>query len=455
MANIDFDVLLASRGIPSPLPAGTVKPYKIAIFGDSYVADTGPTSPKSFGYTLAAALRLRYGDAGAGYCPIFSASGSVVASVSIDGTVPQYGPWTDPRRTMAAGGLASTMTGGIGVSDTNAIAFTPNVNDSYGRGVADTLTTARLYYTLRSTAPRPAFIIKQNDQASSVASATIVSSGAAFNGTIASGTLTAIDGFSGLIPRGGGSISGAGVTAGTYLAIGSAYGATTAGGAGTYPLNQASTVASSTAMTATAQEPVALDTIQTVMHRFLNTSNNNCFITNMNGDLLIHGIESFNGQKGVTVSQIGYGGVSAFQYACLDDATQRKFWQTAAFDLVIVVLGHNGKDYFGPDAFGNHMATIISRIQANPTSKIILVRQIDSSSSLTTYHPQYDAVYQQLARAYGCGYYDERSASPSLANYATALAAGLMLDGTHGNAAANTIIGNDLASKIFVPIAAA
>jgi hypothetical protein len=94
MANLDFDVFAASRGTPGPLSAGTVQPYKIAIIGDSYVDNTGPTDPKSFGYTFASSLRARYGDAGPGYNKILSSnsagSGNVL-SVSVDSGFAQYG----------------------------------------------------------------------------------------------------------------------------------------------------------------------------------------------------------------------------------------------------------------------------------------------------------------------------------------------------------------------------
>ncbi|WP_420140146.1 SGNH/GDSL hydrolase family protein [Sphingomonas sp.] len=450
MANLDFDVFAASRGMPAPL-SGTVQPFKIAVIGDSYVADTGSTDPKSFGYAMAAALRAKYGDAGAGYVPVISTSGSVLISMSFDNNIPQYGRWTDPRRTMAAAGIASTMTGGIGATDTNQMTFSPGANNSYGRGVVDTLSVARVFYTLRSSSPRPGLIIRPSNLGGSDYRARVISSGADFTGTISGSTLTA-SAVTGLIPRGGALVSGSGVTANSVLATISTDTNTTAGGAGNYKLSQVSTVASGVAMTASSPEILALDTIQTAVYNSVTGYNNNIAIGNMNGDIIVHGVEYYNGQKGVTVTQLGYGGISAYQVAGLDDATQRRFWQLAEFDLVIICLGQNGKTYFGPEAFANHMSTIISQVKSCPRTKVILMRQLDASDSLTSYHPQYDAVYQQLALAYGCGYYDERTASPSLVNYATANAAGLMLDGGHGNFQANTIIGNDLASKIFLPI---
>jgi lysophospholipase L1-like esterase len=431
---------------------GTIRPIKMGCLGDSYGAGTGSTYPYSCMDIVAADLRARYGDAGAGYIPITNGVGTVLA-ITLASTPAQYGPWSDPRRALAACGMGLSRTGGAGATDTtNYATFGPALTDNYNRNVQDTIVDARVFFTPRSTAPRPGFVMHSNTITAQDYRAKVISAGADFTGSISGTTLTASS-VTGLIPRGGSLIKGGTTAAGTVTA--NAAGTTTGtleGGAGTYPVSISQTVTSA-AMTADTILTNPLDTMQTAGFRAVTGSNNNIFFTHISGDVLLHGVEYFNGQKGITFCNLSLGGISAHQLATLDDTAQRTFWKLLDLDLLFIMLGHNGKIYLGPDYFAADMETLISRVQSCSRTEIILIRQCDASDSAGSYHPQYDGVYQTLAEAYGCGYYDQRTASPSLANYALASAAGLMeADGTHVNSAGNTIIGHDLASKITLPV---
>jgi hypothetical protein len=434
----------------SPRAYNFPAPIKVGGVGDSYGAGTGATAPYTFMSVVAFELRKIYGDAGQGYTP-FTTGGGVVLAQTLIGDPAAYGPWTDPRRKMAGNGLGVSMTGGGGAADaTNYAAFTPAPTDGYERGILDTIANARVFFTLRSTAPRPGFIMRQNSLAHTDYRAKVISAGAAFTGAINATTLSA-SAVTGLMPRGGALVKGTNVASGQITAAGWNTTGTLAVGAGDYPVSISQTVAS-TAMTADTLLTESLDAMQVVDFKAVTGGNNNIFCTHINGDVLFHGVEYFNGKRGVTFSNLSYGGISAYQMTTLDDATQRVFWKLLDLDLVFLIVGHNGKIYIGPDYFGNHLDTLVSRISSCAKTRIVIVRQLDGSDSLASYHPDYDAVYKNVAEAHGCDYYDMRTASPSLVNYATALAAGLMLDGVHGNSAAWTIIGKDVASQITLPI---
>lgn len=437
-----------NRVVGPSLPGGeAVRVKKIAIVGDSFVGGAGSTAPLTFAVPLAAALRATYGDAGAGY---IAAKNSKMTGYSVTanflsqsglGFGSAFFPWTDVHRFTAPNGMASYRDGGVGRTDGNeSLNYTPNVADSFSRGVADTLSYSFVHFTLRSA--KAGFAIRQSNQ--DLNNAIRVSSGATATGTTSgSSTTVAMTSVDGVISQSG-YVTGAGVSNNVTINAG---GVNSYGGAGNYAMNLAQNLAG-VSLATTGNVPPLVGIPQRIGFRSSGSFLNNIQVTGVYGDVLINGVEHYNGSTGVTVTDFGTGGATAAQFAGLDDAAQRAFWQMMDFDLVIVVLGMNDRSLVNPSAHGNHMSALVSRIKASPRTRVLLVQQTDPTDGGSNFWLQYTAVLQNVAVSMGCGYYDMRTANPNLANYAAAVAAGLMEDGIHLKAAANTIVGSDMASKI-------
>jgi len=420
------------------------KVKRVAIIGDSFVGGSGSTDPKTFGVPLASALRAKYGDAGAGYIPVADAKMAGLGHTAnffgfnSHPNSSSFTKWNDNAyHPKAFNGLGYYRAGGAGGTDGNeSVYYVPNVADSFKRGVADTMAYVAVYFTLVTA--KAGFLIRQNDQ--SLSAASFVSSGAAFTGSVSGTTLTASS-VTGIIPRAGAAISG-GVSAGTIITSNG----TGNGSAGTYGVNNSQMVGS-TSMTVEGNTCAATGEPQMILHRLDPAKSNSVQITGVYGDVIIHGVEYFNGASGVVISDFGQGGTTAYQWASLDDAAQRSLWRLSNFDQVIVSLGMNDRTYMEPAFFGDSIATIVSRIQACSRTKVLLARQTDASYAGSTYQQYYDEVLQNVALAMGCGYVDERACA-GFADYATANAAGLMLDGVHRNAAGNTLMGAFYADRM-------
>lgn len=422
--------------------AGKVK--RVAVVGDSFVGGGGVTAPLTFAIPMAAALRARYGDAGSGYIPW--ANGKMTgyghsANFLQPSSTPSsssFTAWTDvsPFHAKAFNGLGSYRTGGVGGTDGNeSVSYTPNVADSFARGVTDTVTYVAVYFTLHSA--NSGFVIRQSDQ--SQVSGTLISNGASFTAST-SGTVLTASAVTGLIPRAGVAVTG-GVSAGTIITSFN----TGSGGAGTYNISASQTVAS-TAMTVVGNASAAVGVPQMILHRYDPVKSQTLQVLGVYGDVEVHGVETYNGNAGVAITDFGQGSTTAYQWSSLDDASQRVLWQLAAFDQVMVVLGMNDRTYFEPALYGNSIAALVSRIQACQRSKVLLVRQTDASDAGSTYQQYYDVVLQNVASAMGCGYIDERTC-PGFATYTAANSNGYMTDGVHRNGTGNTLIGNFHASR--------
>lgn len=435
--SVSADRALAAVDAFPALPFSRSRVKRVAVVGDSFVGGAGASDPKSFAYTLAAALRARYGDAGFGYLPVFDgkmASFSKTAGFAtvsnLTGGTSSY-RWDDARKRLMFNGLGYYRDGGAGDTDSNhSISYTPSASDAFTRGVAETWTSLRVHFVLRSA--NAGFQLRQSNINQN--SATNYGSGATLTGST-SGTVLTASAVTGVIPRSGSRIIG-GVTAST-VTFG---GGSNKGGAGTYNINETQTVGSQ-AMTADANIQPILNTPQSVMYYSQAGGNAQLQMLGTYGDVVITGVEWYNGNAGVTVTDFGSGGSTAYQYASLDDAAQRRHWQNADFDLAIVVLGMNDRTVFDPGVFAGSLATLVGRIQACPRTQVLIVRCTDSSDAATSNLSKYDSVMQGVASAMGCGYLDMRNASASLANYATANAAGLMLDTVHLNPTGNALVG--------------
>lgn len=355
-------------------------------------------------------------------------------------------PWNSVYRSFAPNGFGAYRDGGAGALDGNAsVTYAPNAADSFNRGVVDALSNVQVHYLIRS--PLAGFGIRQNDLNPN--SAARVSSGATFTGTSSGTILLTAASVTGVIAKAG-YLTGAGVPASFTI---SQVNAGTYGGAGTYNTNIASTLAG-LAITAAANAPTTLNTPLRASYQLASGFANNVQIVGAFGNMVATGVEHYNGNRGVTLTDFGQGGTTALQHASLDDAAQRAFWQREQFNLVIVVLGMNDRSIVDPTGYGTAMATIVSRIQSCPTTRVILVRQPDPPDAATTGWAAFEGVLQNVARSMNCGYIDMKASSPSLANYATAFAANLM-DGAsvHLNGAGNTIVGNYIASIILAGLA--
>lgn len=424
------------------LPGDRVK--RIAIVGDSFVDGAGVTMPDTFGTPLAALLRARYGDAGSGYIPWLDSKMAGLShsanwlSVSPTGPGTAYYRWDETHKRQMFNGMGYYRDGGVGGLDgSESMGYAPNVADSFGRGVIEVPTATRIYATIRSA--NTGFQLRQQDILQT--SAPTFSSGASFTGSVAATTLTA-SAVTGTIARQGVRVFG-GVTSTTITTAGGS----NSGSAGTYGVNVSQTVGSQ-AMTSDPNISTLLNIPQSITYYPNPANNNNLRVVGVYGDMVVSGVENYNGNAGVTVTNFGQGGALAYQFASLDDAAQRAYWKQANFDLVIVVLGMNDRSQINPNIYGASQAKLISWIQECPRSKVILARQTDASDAVTSFQSSYTAVLQNLAMEFGCGFIDERNASADFATYSAAVTAGLMFDGVHRNGAGNTIIGNYYNSQI-------
>lgn len=427
-----------------PITSGRV--LKILGLGHSFIDGAGATDPKTFMVPFAAALRAALGDAGPGYIP-FSANAMAGLGTSAGfANVPSIGTgvgsnyylWNEVHKKQMFGGLGQYRDGGTGDTDSNySLSYTPNVADAFNCGVAHTIARARVHFSVRSA--NAGFAIRQSDM--SLTTAQFYSTGASFTGAISATALTASS-VTGVIARDGARVVGSGVNSATSI-----IGSSANGGAGTYTVDTSQTVAS-TSMTSDPNIDTTLNLPQVADYAITAGKANNVQIVGCYGDLVFSGVEIYNGNPGVSVSDMGIGGTLAYQWASLDDAAQRQHFQNMDYDLVLVPLCMNDRTRRTPSALMTDLDRIIRRIRANPRTKIILLRETDPSGATATW-TEFDAVVRHLCYAHGCGYYDMKSASPNLASYALASAAGLMEDGVHLNAAGNTLVGNDLAQYVL------
>lgn len=185
---------------------------------------------------------------------------------------------------------------------------------------------------------------------------------------------------------------------------------------------------------------------QVCVYQYNQSYNQSLQVFQVNGDVTIDAVETYTGNPGVTVTNLGLGGISAYEWSLLDDTAQRLWWQQLAFDVVLLNAGMNDRSFVGPTAFGASIEKIVSRIQACPKTKILLIRPNDSSDWASTNLQYYDSVLQNIASRRGCGYADNRDV---LGSYTAANAAGYMQgDGVHPTATANQLLGAYHAAKL-------
>lgn len=440
-----------AKNLADPLASATYGPNRvrrIAIIGDSFVGGAG-SSPNTFGIPFSSALRARYGDAGAGYIPFIDGNMAGIARSSNFQTVAynggavasSYYRWdADARKKLMFNGLGYYRDGGVGdVDGSEYLGYTPNTADNFSRGVADTWSRIKVYFTLRSA--NAGFLLRQSD-ANTLFYSEAYGSGASFTASQSALTMTASS-VTGVIPR-----TGVRAYGGTAALSSVTYGGgSNRGGAGTYGMNTSQTVTSSS-WVADPNISTTLNIPQCVTFR-RNTSYNTALqVLGVYGDIVFSGVEHFTGDAGVTISNFGVGGTTAVQWASLDDASQRRFWQLTDFDLVLVVLGMNDRLATTPGHYGTAISTIVSQIQSNPKTRVMLVRQTDASDFATSNQQYFTGVLQDVASAMGCAYADMRDASSELATYTAANAAGHMTDTVHLGPTGNTLVGNYLASMV-------
>lgn len=430
----------------STIPINGGKVLRVAIVGDSFVGGAGVTAPLTFCVQLASAVRAKYGDAGAGYIPWADAKMPGMShSAGWTSQIPNgpgsiLWPWTSAYRATAPNGLAYYRSGGTGQTDNNeSITYIPNNGDSFQRGVVDTITNVSIHFTSRLA--YTGFAIRENN--TNLNSAFQVSTGATFTGSATASTTLAASGVTGVISQSA-YLTGTSVPEPRTIKSGAA---SSYGGSGNYTINSSATITGT--VNATGNSAAVVGIPSKIEYSRNQAQANNIQVTGLYGDVLINGIEYYNGNAGVTFSDFGQGGTTAVQYASLNDAAQRSFWQMMAFDLVIVVLGMNDRADVAPAMYGTAMQTIVSRIKSCPYTKVIIVRQTDPSDAATTNWAQFESVLKNVAISTRSGYYDMKTASPNLANYTLANASGLMTDGVHLNGSGNTLVGSAFAPYVI------
>ncbi len=428
------------------LPLAPRRVKKIAILGDSYVGGSGGTT---FAHSLSAALRAKYGDAGAGYIPwidgkmagLGHSANWLAVSATGPGTI--YYRWDHAAKSRMLGGMGYYRFGGTGYDGGDYleyISFAPNVNDNFLRGIADTINTCKIHYTLQSE--KSGFLLRQSNQ--SALASVKVSNGATFTGVKSGSTSLVVSSVTGVIGTPAVRLRSSGNQQCILLGGGT-------GGAGTYNTSFSETITSET-MQSDANVSTTLNVPQSLLYKVSSGLNNSLQVFGAYGDVVLSGIEHYNGNAGVTIADLGQGGTTAYQWASLDPIAQQAYWRNIGFDLVVVVLGMNDRSYSPPSQYGASMSTIVNNIRACGKTKIILARQTDSGDAGSSFLPEYTAVLQSIALSSGCGYIDERDASPDLATYAAANAAGLMADGVHRSLAGNNLVGAYYASKLHMAL---
>ncbi len=424
------------------LPLAPRRVKKIAILGDSYVGGSGGTT---FAHSLSAALRAKYGDAGAGYIPWFDGNMSGIGhsanwlAVSTTGPGSVYYRWDHAAKSKMLGGMGYYRFGGTGYDGADAseyLAFGPNINDNFKRNIVDTIGVSRIHFVLN--AAKSGFLLRQSSQPAS--SAAKISNGAEFTGAKSGSSQVAISSVVGVIGTPAVRLRSSGDQTCILLSGGT-------GGAGSYNTSSVETITSET-MQSDANVITTIGVPQTITYKHSSASSNNLQIFAAYGDVILSGVEHYNGSAGVTITDLGLGGTTAYQWASLDPAAQQAYWRNIGFDLVLIVLGMNDRTYSPPAQYGASMSTIVNNIRACGKTKIILARQTDSGDAGSSFLPEYTAVLQSIALSSGCGYIDERNASPDFATYTAANAAGLMADGVHRSLAGNNLIGAYYASKL-------
>ncbi len=424
------------------LPLAPRRVKKIAILGDSYVGGSGGST---FAHSLAAALRTKYGDAGAGYIPWFDGKLGAVGhsanwlALSTVGPGTIYYRWDDVAKTKMLGGMGYRRLSGAGwdgADQSEYVSCSTHVDDSFKRGAADTFDVVKIHFTLLSE--RAGFLIRQTNQ--NINSSVKVSSGARFSGSKSASTSLVASSVEGIIGTPAVRLRSSGNQQGIILGGGT-------GGAGTYNTSVSETLSSETMQSDPNVSPV-LGLPQSLIYKVSPGGNNIIQVLGAYGDVVLSGIEHYNGNAGVTITDLGLGGTTAYQWASLDPIAQQAYWRNIGFDLVIVVLGMNDRSYSAPSQYGTSMSTIVNNIKASGKTKIILARQTDPDDAGSSFLPDYTSVLQSIALSSGCGYIDEREASPNFATYAAANVSGLMLDGVHRSLAGNNLIGAYYASKL-------
>lgn len=354
----------------------------------------------------------------------------------------------DPNLALMPGPTGLYVNGQTGNNTTTQYTYAPNAADNFNQGSATYPASMRLHFVLRSA--YTGFLVNETDVTAANAGWGF-SSGAAFTAS-ASGTTFTASAVTGVIPRRGSRVLGSGST-GTYTTGGGS----SLGGAGNYTTNNSLTL-SAVAMTAEGNLDPVLNIPQTVDYTRTSTSTGAFRITSVYGDLVLQGMESYNGNPGVTFTNMGYGGTTAYQWSTLNFDAMVAFWRNANFDLVLFPIGMNDRTANDATLFGTSVDRFVRAIRRGcPRTQIVLIRQTDPVDFATTYISTYTAVLQNLAIKHGCAFYDMRTADPNLATYPLALAAGFVnspggvADGIHPSSAANFVIATDLFNNYLVP----
>lgn len=445
-------------------PIKTPKVHKIVVVGDSYVGGATADTPNSFADQFAYRMRSVMGNAGLGYAPFQDGglagayhTGSV-SSIGPTGPGSKMWPWDsadiyhgDIKKYMfgGAGYYASGITGG-----SHSAGYAESSTDNYRRGSTDSPTSIKLYVNM--LAANTGFFITESNLNGSF-TGEVYSNGASCNITTTSGNSTVtISSVQGAVPRLGALITTAsalGATAQTIRTTTSSgqasSGGTNAGGAGTYVFNaNASASVTNQAATFRGNMRPDLNIPQCIEYRYQPGGNRTLVLSVLYGSLAITGLEHYNGSEGVTVTNMGAGGTTAYQWSTLDKLAQIEYWRLLQPDTVIFCLGVNDRDCNEGGQYGTSMDRKIAEVRAgSPSTNIILCVQPEMPDQTTTWMPQIQSVVSGLATKWGCAVFDMRTADPNMATYALAYAAGYMSasSGVHLTGAGNIVVGDALA----------
>lgn len=445
-------------------PIRTPRVHNIVVVGDSYPGGATADTPNSFAAQFALRVRSVMGNAGLGYAPFQDGglagayhTGSV-ASIGPTGPGSKMWPWDSAD--IYRGDVKKYMFGGAGyyasgiTSGSHSAGYAESAADNYSRGSVDSPVSVKLYVNM--LAANTGFFITESNLNGSF-TGEVYSNGASCKITTTAGNSTVtISNVQGGIPRLGALITTAsalGATAQTIRTTTSSgqasSGGSNAGGAGTYVFNaQASAAVTDQDATFRGNMRPDLNIPQCVEYRYQPGGNRTLVLSVLYGSLAITGFEHYNGQDGATITNMGAGGTTAYQWSTLDMPSQVEYWRLLQPATVIFCLGVNDRDCNEGGQYGTSMDRKIAEVRAgSPRTNVIICIQPEMPDQTTTWMPQMQAVAAGLSAKWGAAIFDMRTANPNMATYALAYAAGYMSasSGVHLTGAGNTVVGDALA----------
>ena len=170
------------------------------------------------------------------------------------------------------------------------------------------------------------------------------------------------------------------------------------------------------------------------------------YFDQITGDVSIYAVDFVTSTPGVTVTNLGLGGVQAAEWALMLDSRAREWSRLFQADATLLNAGTNDRNVSDAMQFSRNIDILIDRFQAAGPANVMLICPNDTSDFGFSNLKDIASILQGVAQSRRCGFHNNRDA---LGSYATAVANGDMLDTVHPNSQGSAKITAALLPKLL------